>query len=214
LLHLDLQPDSIPISALNTLAYCPRRFYYQVVQADMLVNEFVLEGKLLHRRVHQQETQTREGIPQTTRQYLCSEKLHLSGFADVIEERNSTLIPIEYKHGKEGKWLNDAVQLCAQALCLEELLANEARKKQGLQKQSAIPYGYIYYAGSHRRVQVDFTEELRTQTRDMIVQALAIAGREQIPPPLDRSLAHRCTHCSLQPLCLPEEVKLLQARGA
>jgi CRISPR-associated exonuclease Cas4 len=134
----------------------------------------------------------------------------------VIEERNGTLIPVEYKHGKEGRWLNDAVQLCAQALCIEELLASETLKNQEAcpAEPSAIPYGYIYYAGSHRRTQVNFTEELRTQTLDIIAQALAIAGQEQIPPPLERPLACRCIHCSLQPLCLPEEVKLLQSKGA
>ena len=79
-------PDSLPISSLNALEYCPRRFYYQFVQSDMLVNKFVLEGTLLHRRAHQPATRTIEGFPQTTRLYLYSERLHLSGFADVIED--------------------------------------------------------------------------------------------------------------------------------
>lgn len=216
-----LQPDTIPISALSTLVYCSRRFHYQFVQADMLVNDLVLEGTLLHHRVHQQGNQTIEGIPQMTRLYLSSEILHLSGFADVIEERQGTFIPIEYKHGKQGTWLNDAVQLCAQALCLEELLANsqhEGNNVAGLDRKGCrsatplIPHGYIYYAGSHRRVRVDFTEELRDQTQAIIAQALLIASSEQIPPPLERSLAHRCTHCSLQPLCLPDEVRFLQVQ--
>ena len=64
-------PDSIPISALNTLEYCPRRFYYQFVQSDMVINEFVLEGALLHRRVNQAGTQTvGQDVMQTTRLYL------------------------------------------------------------------------------------------------------------------------------------------------
>jgi len=120
-------PDSIPISALNTLEYCPRRFYYQFVQSDMVINEFVLEGTLLHRRVNQAGTQTvGQDVMQTTRLYLYSEELRLSGFTDVIEEQGGLLIPVEYKHGQQGEWLNDAIQLCAQALCLEERRPGEA----------------------------------------------------------------------------------------
>ena len=80
--------EVIPISSLNALEYCPRSFYYQVVQGEMLVNEFVLEGQLAHQRVHQAGTHTTaEGEIETTSLYLYSEALHLSGFADVIEER-------------------------------------------------------------------------------------------------------------------------------
>jgi len=104
----------------------------------MVINEFVLEGALLHRRVNQAGTQTvGQDVMQTTRLYLYSEELRLSGFTDVIEEQGGLLIPVEYKHGQQGEWLNDAIQLCAQALCLEERLPGKA----------AIPYGYIFYAG-------------------------------------------------------------------
>src|SRR5690349_12824956 len=113
--------EMIPISSLNALEYCPRRFYYEVVQGEMLVNEYVLEGMLDHQRVHQAGTYTAaEGGIEMTRLYLYSEALHLSGFADVIEERAGVLVPVEYKHGQQGDWLNDHIQLCAQALCLEE----------------------------------------------------------------------------------------------
>ena len=89
-------PDSIPISALNALEYCPRRFYYQFVQGDTLVNEYVLEGTLAHRRVHQEARHTTgEGEFQTTRLYLYSEKLRIAGFADVVEEQRGMLIPVE-----------------------------------------------------------------------------------------------------------------------
>src|SRR5215472_13755753 len=111
-----LGPESIPISALNALEYCPRRFYYEFVQGDMLINEFVLEGTLAHQRVNQPGQQTTAGGEiQTTRLYLYSETLHLSGFADVVEEQGGMLIPVEYKHGRQGDWLNDHIQLCDQA---------------------------------------------------------------------------------------------------
>ena len=196
-------PDSIPISALNTLEYCPRRFYYQFVQSDMVINEFVLEGTLLHRRVNQAGTQTvGQDVMQTTRLYLYSEELRLSGFTDVIEEQGGLLIPVEYKHGQQGEWLNDAIQLCAQALCLEERLPGKA----------PIPYGYIFYAGSRRRVQVDFSAELRAKTRAAIELAFQVAVLEKPPLPLEPPLTARCPNCSLVSLCLPDEVKLLRSR--
>jgi CRISPR-associated exonuclease Cas4 len=196
-------PDSIPISFLNALEYCPLRFYYQFVQGEMLINEFVLEGTLVHQRAHQAGTQTTAGGDiQTTHLYLFSETLHLSGFADVIEEQGGVLIPVEYKHARQGKWLNDHIQLCAQALCLEE------RQPE----KSPLPYGYIFYVGSRRRVRVDFTADLRARTQAAIARALQVAMLEKAPPPLAGKLSTRCPNCSLLPLCLPEEVRLLRSK--
>src|SRR3989442_4051809 len=94
--------ETIPISSLNALEMCPRKFYYQFVQGEMLVNEFVLEGTLAHQRVHQAGTHMiAEGGMQTTRLYLSSEALHLSGFADVVEERAGVFFPVEYKLGHQ-----------------------------------------------------------------------------------------------------------------
>jgi len=193
--------EMLPISSLNALEYCPRRFYYQVVQGEMLVNEFVLEGQLAHQRVHQSGTRTtEEGEIETTRLYLSSETLHLTGFADVVEERAGVLLPVEYKHGQQGDWLNEHIQLCAQALCLEE-------RQPG---KPPIPHGYIYYVGSRRRVKVPFTPQLRARTRAAIAQAFQVAARQTPPPPLSGELVARCPPCSLLPLCLPEEVRQLR----
>jgi len=195
--------EMLPISSLNALEYCPRKFYYQFVQGEMLVNEFVLEGTLAHQRVHQAGTHTTaEGEIQTTRLYLYSEALHLTGFADVIEERGGMFFPVEYKHGHQGTWLNDHIQLCAQALCLEERQPSKP----------LIPHGYIFSVSSRRRTQVKFTTELRNKTRAIIAQALRVAALETPPPPLSGKLVVRCPPCSLLPLCLPEEVRLLQSK--
>ena len=195
--------EMIPISSLNALEYCPRKFYYQFVQGETLVNEFVLEGTLAHERVHQAGRHAMgEGEMETTRLYLYSEALHLSGFTDIIEERAGVLVPVEYKHGQQGQWLNDQVQLCAQALCLEE-------RQPG---KPLIPHGYIYYVGSRRRVEVKFTQQLRARTKAAITQALNVATLETPPPPLAGTMAARCPNCSLLPLCLPEEVRLLQSK--
>ncbi|HCI81956.1 MAG TPA: CRISPR-associated protein Cas4 [Ktedonobacter sp.] len=196
----------LPISLLNALEYCPRSFYYQYVQGEMLVNEFVLEGQLAHQRVHQAGSHTTiEGDIETTRLYLYSATLRLTGFADVIEERAGVLIPVEYKHGQQGNWGNEHVQLCAQALCLEEQQP----------KKPLIPYGYIYYVASRRRVQVPFTPQLRARTKAAIAQAFQVAARETPPPPLSDELAERrCPPCSLLPLCMPDEVRQLRSHRA
>ncbi len=196
-------PEAIPISALNALEYCQRRFYYQFVQGDMLVNEYVLKGRLVHQRVHQPGTHmTDEGEMQTTRLYLYSEIMHLSGFTDVVEEEEGALIPVEYKHGQQGNWLNDQIQLCAQALCLEERQPDKV----------PIPYGYIFYVSSRRRVKILFTPELRLKTQAAIALAFLVATLEKPPRPLTGKLTVRCTNCSMAPLCLPDEVKLLRSK--
>ena len=197
------QPETIPLSMLNAFEYCPRRFYYEFVMGDMLVNEFVLEGTLQHQRVDAGERQTSHmGDVQITRVYLASDTLRLSGFADLIEEHAGQFMPVEYKHGKEGKWLNDHVQLCAQALCLEERLP----------EQAPIPAGAIFYFGSRRRVQVPFTAALRAKTMETIAQAFAVAVAPTPPPPLTEKKAARCRDCSLRSLCLPQEVLMLNTR--
>jgi CRISPR-associated exonuclease Cas4 len=196
------QMEMIPISSLNALEYCPRKFYYQFVQGETLSNEFLLEGTLAHRDVDQPGTHvTEQGEVQMTRLYLFSEVLRLTGFADVVEERGGLLVPVEYKHGQQGQWLNDQVQLCAQALCLEE-------RQPG---KPLLPYGYIYYIGSRRRLRVDFSGQLRARTKAAIAQARKVSALATPPPPLPEELAARCANCSLLPLCLPEEVRFLRA---
>ncbi|MHB8600374.1 MAG: CRISPR-associated protein Cas4 [Ktedonobacteraceae bacterium] len=194
------EPEAIPLSYLNAVEYCPRRFYYEFVQGDMLENEFVLEGTLMHQRADEPGQHTsQEGELTINHLYLYSEALRISGFADIVEEQEGVLIPVEYKHGKEGKWLNDHIQLCAQALCLEERQPDKP----------AIPYGYIFYFGSRKRTQVHFTPELRAKTKATIALAFETAIRDTVPPPLEGKVAARCRDCSLRALCLPDEVRLL-----
>lgn len=204
----EAEPETIGLSYLNAFEYCPRRFYYEFVQGEMLINEFVLEGTLLHERADQPGQHTNEtGELEINHLYLVSQELRLTGFADVVEQQpeqadsKPQLIPIEYKHGKQGKWLNDHVQLCAQALCLEEL-----QPDKGL-----ITHGYLFYFGSRKRLRVDFTSELRAYTLATIDEAFRVATLPTPPPPLEGKKAARCRDCSLESLCLPKEVKLLQA---
>ncbi len=191
-------PDYLPISMLNQLEYCERRFWLMYVCGEMDINAPVLEGIQQHERAHS-EGLRREG--ETTihrRVYLWSDRLRVSGFADVVEERAGELIPVEYKHGRMGRWLNDHIQLCAQAICLEERTGRPVRR------------GEIFYWRSRRRVRVDITPELRAHTEEAVARAFALLETGQIPPPLNRRA--KCRDCSLEGICLPREVLCLLGR--
>ncbi len=199
--------DTLSISYLNALEYCPRRFYYECALSEFIENAHVVEGTLRHARSDSGRTTSEDGITTLRRVWVWSDRLRLSGFADVVEENDGQLTPVEYKKGKMGEWLNDHVQLCAQALCLEEML------------HAYIPRGYLFYFGSARREEVIFTEALRQHTEQLIQQAFTLLEEETLPPPLIGrqtkgtslpSLHPKCKDCSLEPLCLPREVMALR----
>ena len=189
----------LPLSYLNQLTYCPRRFWYMYVQGEIAINAPMLEGIYQHQtRADQpgQETDD-QGRAIHRRVWVWSERLEIAGIADFIEHTPHTNqpIPVEYKHGQKGQWDNDQIQLCAQALCLEEML------------NTTIPHGEIFYYRSRRRITVPFTPTLRQQTETAIQQARALLQTNQTPLPT--SDPRKCKHCSLQPICLPHEVQQL-----
>ncbi len=188
-------PDYLPISMLNQLEYCERRFWLMYVHGEMEINAPVLEGIQRHRRAHSGATE-RDGDTRIHRRlYLWSDRLRVSGFADVVEEREDELTPIEYKRGRMGRWLNDHVQLCAQAICLEERTGRAVRR------------GAIFYWRSRRRVWVDITAELRDRTASTVGRAFELLASGRMPPPLERRA--KCRDCSLESICLPREVLFL-----
>ena len=194
------QAEYLPLSMLNQLEYCERRFYLMHVRGEMEINAHVLEGTLRHENAHRPGT-SREG--ETTfhrRLYVWSDELMIAGFADVVEEHSSPagrgdMVPVEYKKGRMGKWLNDHIQLCAQALCLAERTG------------SVIPKGYIFYFGSRHREEVEITPQLRARTAQSIRRAHEIMAAAKLPPPLPNY--NKCRDCSLEPICLPREMKQL-----
>lgn len=187
--------DFIYISALNQYAYCPRRCYYLYVENTFLDNEHTVEGTLQHTRAHSEETSTRDGIRQLRSVHLYSHTYGLTGKADVVEEQDGLLYPVEHKKGKRGKWINDELQLCAQALCLEEM--------QG----QAIPKGYLFYISTGRRKEVRFTPALRQQTIETISAVRQLIESGHRPP---NPYTPRCKGCSLHDICLPKETAQLQ----
>ncbi len=192
----DRTPEYLPISMLNQLEYCERRFYLMHVLGEMEINAHVLEGVLQHEQTHKPSREQEGEKILHRRVYLWSEDLKIAGFADVVEEIRGQLIPVEYKKGRMGRWLNDHIQLCAQVICLEE------RSGQSIER------GYIFYFGSRRREEIRVTPALRQLTRKSVLRAREIIAAGVLPPPIENY--NKCRDCSLEGICLPREVKLLQ----
>ncbi len=188
-------PDYLPISMLNQLEYCERRFWLMFVHGEMAINAPVLEGTQQHERVHTGGIERDGETVIRRRVYLWSDRLRVAGFADMVEERVGELTPVEYKHGRMGRWLNDHVQLCAQAMCLEERTGGQVER------------GEIFYWRSRRRVEVVFTPELRARTEEAVARAFELLKMGRMPPPIERR--SKCHDCSLEDICLPREVLLL-----
>ncbi len=194
----------IPVRALNQVTYCPRLYYLQYVDCVMPTNEHVEAGLHDHRRVDDPTLAYRsrtEGETTRTRGViLSSESLKISGILDQVDEKATEKIPVETKHGSAPRdeagqpmaWDNDAVQLCAQGLLLEEAFGQPVTR------------GVQFYAGTRERVDVAFTPELREKTRSAIALCQELSQREAPPNPLPPELRHRCFGCSLAPVCLPE----------
>lgn len=181
--------DYIPIAALNQYVYCAHRCWRMFCAGEFIDNQYTIEGTSLHERVHTIGDGYREDTWQIRAIWLKSDKYKLIGKSDLIEAENSTFYPIEYKRGRKGEWDNDEMQVCAQALCLEEMTGK------------SINTGYVYYAHSHQRQLVEITPELRQSAIAIIeaVQQLLFTGAMPIPVK-----TKRCDGCSLYASCLPQ----------
>lgn len=194
------QADFIPISMLNALAYCPRRFAYEYIQSEMLINEHVFEGSLRHQGIDLGGMAWLGDSVQERRVYVWSERLKIAGICDLVEQKDGRIYPVEYKKGRPGRWENDHIQLCAQAICLEERL------------QISIASGAIFYFSNRRREEVMFSAELRSELEEIVALAHQLAQNQSLPPPIDKPA--KCRDCSLQPICLPKELQILNSKPA
>ena len=191
-----------PIRALNDLLFCERRCFLHRVEGVWVENVHTIAGSLDHRRVHQARD-AEEGAFRTARGLpLLSHRLRLVGVADMVEFHPNPgggadiPFPIEYKRGKRRRWDNDEVQLCAQALCLEEMLG------------VSIPAGAIYHVRSRRRRDVALDEKLRRQTELAVIRLHELLKQTNAPAP---KLHPKCKQCSLYRVCMPE---LITAQSA
>lgn len=156
---------------------------------EFLDNEYTIEGTSLHDRVHTLGEAQRDETWQIRAVWLKSERYGLIGKADLIESNSGQLYPIEYKRGKRGEWDNDELQVCAQALCLEEMTGQ------------TITVGYIYYAYSHQRQRVEISAQLRQKAIATIQAVQILLETGEMPKAI---YSKRCKGCSLISRCLPQ----------
>lgn len=182
-------PTSIPLSALQHWRFCPRQcvlIHREDVWAD---NRLTAEGRAFHERVHKVSEEVRGGVRTVRGLVLASSKHGLHGVADAVEFRKGLPpFPVEYKRGRPKKDSCDALQLCAQALCLEEMLGVE------------VPCGALFYGRTRRRHEVAFTPELRTEVLHEAETIRCALGEEGLPPIAEDG---RCRNCSLGAWCQP-----------
>lgn len=193
------------ISALQHLAFCKRQCALIHLEQQWAENRLTVLGELLHERVHSIESETRTDVRIVRSLRLVSYKLGLTGQSDVVEfhrvqnaEEGIQLschegfwrpFPIEYKKGKPKADSIDEIQLCAQALCLEEQLS------------VSIPRGALFYGDKRRRLMVSFGTEIRGKTI-AFAQKLHDLIKSGVTPPA--KYKNKCKNCSLYELCQPK----------
>ncbi len=187
--------DYIAIASLNQYSYCPHRCWRMFCAGEFEDNQYTLEGTNLHDRVHSFSEENQGKTYQIRAIWLKSEKYQLIGKSDLIELENGQLYPVEYKRGKKGEWDNDELQVCAQALCLEEMTGKK------------ITTGYIYYAQTHQRQEVKIDEQLRKNAIATIEKVQFLLTTGIMPKPI---YSKRCKGCSLYSRCLPQATKKVQ----
>lgn len=185
--------DTIPISALQHYLYCPRQCALIHVEQQWAESVHTAQGRVLHERADKPGSARRRGVRTVTAMPLGHQGLGLTGVADVVEFHpapdGERALPVEYKRGRPKAHRADEVQLCAQALCLEEMLGRE------------VPAGALFYGETHRRVDVLFDAQLRELTREAATAARAMLRAGHTPAPV--YAARKCSACSLIDVCQP-----------
>lgn len=188
--------DLLPLSALQHLLYCPRQCALIHTEKIWAENRFTAEGRVMHEKAHDEDAiECREGVRIERGMSLRCLRLGLIGKADVVEfhrlaeKKGWSAFPVEYKRGKPKEDHCDKVQLCAQALCLEEM--------QGC----VISHGAIYYGKIRRRLDVVFDDDLRSETERTAADLHALIASGKTPLPIYNE---KCDACSLADLCLPK----------
>lgn len=186
-------PDLLPLSALQHFVYCPRQCALIHIEQQWSENRFTAEGRAQHDRVDRPEHEVRDGVRIEFAVPIRSLRLGLIGKADVVEFHNDHVFPVEHKRGRPKPDHCDWVQLCAQALCLEEML------------DTSIASGAIFYGQPRRRQEVEFSPDLRTETEETARALHALILNGITPPPIYEK--KKCSACSLYDLCLPRTTR-------
>lgn len=200
------EEDFLQLSGLQHFAFCRRQWALIHIEQQWKENLRTVEGDLFHRRAHDEQVRERRGDILILRGVsIASPTLGISGKCDVIEfhadpkgvplyEEQGLWVPfpVEYKRGAPKSHQADELQLCAQAMCLEEMLCCH------------VPEGALFYGETRRRTAVSFSIELREQVQEML-EEMHLLYRRGYTPKVRRSKA--CNACSLQELCLPGLMK-------
>ena len=183
--------ELINVSALNHYAYCPRRCGLIYLENEFSDNIHTARGNAEHERAdYSGWVTTKEGARAEYALPVWSDRLGLVGRCDVVEFwPDGAVYPVEYKHGARKKWLNDDLQLAAQAICLEEMTGKP------------VTHGAIYHHTSRRRREVAITDSLRRQVEETVVAVRALLACGTLPPPVNDA---RCKECSLKEICQPQ----------
>lgn len=184
----------VPISALNHYIFCERRAALIHTEGVFPRNQFTAQGDALHKTADEPGYRERRGCRTVRAMALFSDRLGLTGRADIVEfwpcAGGEEPRPVDYKRGRTSAWANDHIQVCAQALCLEEMLS------------VTVAQGSIYHGASRRRTTIRFDAGLRERTVDAINRLRALLTSGEIPAPVYRP---RCHGCSFEPTCLPAQ---------
>jgi CRISPR-associated exonuclease Cas4 len=187
--------DLLPLSGLQHVVFCPRQCALIHVEGVFAENRFTLEGRHVHERVHDASTRTEEGHRVARALPLVSRRLGVYGVADVVEfhrvegdPSREHPYPVEYKCGRRRHREADQVQLCAQAMALEEMF------------NCTITEGALFYDASKRRQVVPLDEALRVATLRAAEEFHALVREHRTPPLVNDD---RCDACSLRDFCMP-----------
>ena len=185
------------ISALQHYAFCPRQCALIHVEQIWQESGRTAEGRIMHERVHDEGSESRGNIRIERGVALRTLRLGLIGKADVVEFHRQAdgswlPFPVEYKRGKPKVDDCDKIQLCAQAICLEEMLGVK------------IPAGALFYGQTRHRLDVVFNEDLRRETEETARQAHELIASGRTPPPIYEK---RCNSCSIMSECLPKTIQ-------
>lgn len=181
-----------PLSALQHFLFCPRQCALIHVEQLWAEDAATAEGRILHERADSGQPERKQGVKILRAISLRSFALGVTGKADVVEMHGAIPYPVEYKRGRPKAHRADEVQLCAQAICLEEMFAK------------TVPLGALFYGVTRRRTEVVFDETLRALTRDIATRTRDMLASGRTPPP---DYKPACEKCSLREICAPEPLQ-------
>lgn len=204
--------DFLMLSGLKHFRFCRRRWALVHIEQQWEENALTLEGQYLHELVHDETFTEKRGSTLLSRGMpVRSQALRITGACDMVELTQSEdgvpiqgregrwlVYPVEYKRGRPDPTGADEWQLCAQALCLEEMFATE------------IPEGAVYYGQMRRRQRVELTNALREEVRSAIAEMHRLYARGHTPRVSPKKA---CDACSLREICRPDLLTAPSAAG-